>query len=130
MAENQHAESGSPPQSDKDDFSTHVSEVEGQAVIAVSEAWTCLPLPGSPRPSIPRSPKSPGASSSLVQGRVLGSAGISVLMKTRDNLGGSIPFCVVADGPATHRPLTLLGINELMSVCRRLDDAVAKLTDG
>jgi hypothetical protein len=37
---------------------------------------------------------------------------------------------VVADGPATHRPLTLLGINELMSVCRRLDDAVAKLTDG
>ena len=50
-------------------------------------------------------------------------------MKTRDNLGESIPFCVVADGPATHRPLTLLGINELMSVCRRLDDAVAKLTD-
>ena len=60
----------------------------------------------------------------------LGSAGISVLMKTRDNLGDSVPFCVVADGPATHRPLTLLGINELMSVCRRLDDAVGKLTDG
>ena len=60
----------------------------------------------------------------------LGSAGISVLMKTRDNLGDSTPYCVVADGPATHRPLTLLGINELMSVCRRLDDAVSKLTDS
>jgi anti-sigma B factor antagonist len=60
----------------------------------------------------------------------LGSAGISVLMKTRDTLGDATPFCVVADGPATHRPLTLLGINELMSLCRRLDDAVSKLTDS
>jgi anti-anti-sigma factor len=59
----------------------------------------------------------------------LGSAGISVLMKTRDNLGESTPFCVVADGPATHRPLTLLGINELMLLSRRLEDAVSKLTD-
>jgi anti-anti-sigma factor len=59
----------------------------------------------------------------------LGSAGISVLMKTRDTLGDTTPFCVVADGPATHRPLTLLGINELMHLSRRLDDAVSKLTD-
>ena len=66
----------------------------------------------------------------LLKVEFLGSAGISVLMKTRDNLGESIPFCVVADGPVTHRPLTLLGINELMSLCRRLDDAVSKLTDG
>jgi anti-sigma B factor antagonist len=66
----------------------------------------------------------------LLKVEFLGSAGISVLMKTRDNLDESIPFCVVADGPATHRPLTLLGINELMSVYRRLDDAVGKLTDG
>jgi hypothetical protein len=51
-------------------------------------------------------------------------------MKTRDNLGESARFCVVADGPATHRPLTLLGINELMSLCRGLDDAVSKLTDS
>ncbi|UMB72359.1 STAS domain-containing protein [Mycobacterium paraterrae] len=58
----------------------------------------------------------------------LGSAGISVLMKTRDTLGDATPFCVVADGPATHRPLTLLGINELMSLCRHLDDAVSKLS--
>ena len=59
----------------------------------------------------------------------LGSAGISVLMKTRDTLGDSTPFCVVADGPATHRPLTLLGINEMMCLCRTLDDAISKITD-
>jgi anti-anti-sigma factor len=131
MAENQHAESGSPPQSDKDDFSTHESEVEGLAVVAVSGSVDMLTAPGLTEAidsALAKKPK--GLIVDLLKVEFLGSAGISVLMKTRDNLGESIPFCVVADGPATHRPLTLLGINELMSVCRRLDDAVAKLTGG
>ena len=50
-------------------------------------------------------------------------------MKTRDALDESVPFGVVADGPATHRPLTLLGINDLMRLRRSLDDASSKLTD-
>lgn len=131
MAENQHAESDSPPQSDKDDFSTHESEVEGLAVVAVSGSVDMLTAPGLTEAidsALAKKPK--GLIVDLLKVEFLGSAGISVLMKTRDNLGESIPFCVVADGPATHRPLTLLGINELMSVCRRLDDAIAKLTDG
>ena len=131
MAENQHAESGSPPQSDKDDFSTHESEVEGLAVLAVSGSVDMLTAPRLTEAidsALAKKPK--GLIVDLLKVEFLGSAGISVLMKTRDNLGESIPFCVVADGPATHRPLTLLGINELMSVCRRLDDAVAKLTGG
>ena len=131
MAENQHAESGSPPQSDKDDFSTHESEVEGLAVVAVSGSVDMLTAPGLTEAidsALAKKPK--GLIIDLLKVEFLGSAGISVLMKTRDNLGDSIPFCVVADGPATHRPLTLLGINELMSVYRRLDDAVGKLTDG
>jgi anti-anti-sigma factor len=131
MAENQHAESDSPPQSDKDDFSTHESEVEGLAVVAVSGSVDMLTAPGLTEAldsALAKKPK--GLIVDLLKVEFLGSAGISVLMKTRDNLGESIPFCVVADGPATHRPLTLLGINELMSVYRRLDDAVAKLTGG
>lgn len=131
MAENQHAESDSPPQSDKDDFSTHESEVEGLAVVAVSGSVDMLTAPGLTEAidsALAKKPK--GLIVDLLKVEFLGSAGISVLMKTRDKLGESIPFCVVADGPATHRPLTLLGINELMSVCRRLDDAVAKLTGG
>ncbi len=130
MAENQHAESGSPLQSDKD-FSTHESEVEGLAVVAVSGSIDMLTAPGLTEAidsALAKKPK--GLIIDLLKVEFLGSAGISVLMKTRDNLGESIPFCVVADGPATHRPLSLLGINELMSVCRRLDDAVGKLTDG
>ena len=131
MAENQHAESDSPPQSDKDDFSTHESEVEGLALVAVSGSVDMLTAAGLTEAidsALAKKPK--GLIVDLLKVEFLGSAGISVLMKTRDNLGESIPFCVVADGPATHRPLTLLGINELMSVFRRLDDAVTKLTDG
>jgi anti-sigma B factor antagonist len=131
MAENQPAGPGSPPQSDKDDFTTHESEIEGLTVVAVSGSVDMLTAPGlteAIESALAKKPK--GLIVDLLKVEFLGSAGISVLMKTRDNLGDSIPFCVVADGPATHRPLTLLGINELMSVCRRLDDAVSKLTDG
>jgi anti-sigma B factor antagonist len=131
MAENQHAASGSPPQFDKGDFDTEESEVEGLAVVAVSGSVDMLTAPGLAEAidsALAKKPK--GLIIDLLKVEFLGSAGISVLMKTRDNLGESIPFCVVADGPVTHRPLTLLGINELMSLCRRLDDAVSKLTDG
>jgi anti-sigma B factor antagonist len=131
MAENQHAASGSPPQFDKGDFNTEESEVEGLAVVAVSGSVDMLTAPGLTEAidsALAKKPK--GLIIDLLKVEFLGSAGISVLMKTRDNLGESIPFCVVADGPVTHRPLTLLGINELMSLCRRLDDAVSKLTDG
>ena len=131
MAENQHAASGSPPQFDKGDFNTEESEVEGLAVVAVSGSVDMLTAPGLAEAidsALAKKPK--GLIIDLLKVEFLGSAGISVLMKTRDNLGESIPFCVVADGPVTHRPLTLLGINELMSLCRRLDDAVSTLTDG
>jgi anti-sigma B factor antagonist len=131
MAENQRAASGSPPQFDKGDFNTEESEVEGLAVVAVSGSVDMLTAPGLAEAidsALAKKPK--GLIIDLLKVEFLGSAGISVLMKTRDNLGESIPFCVVADGPVTHRPLTLLGINELMSLCRRLDDAVSKLTDG
>jgi anti-sigma B factor antagonist len=131
MAENQHAASGSPPQFDKGDFNTEESEVEGLLVVAVSGSVDMLTAPGLAEAidsALAKKPK--GLIIDLLKVEFLGSAGISVLMKTRDNLGESIPFCVVADGPVTHRPLTLLGINELMSLCRRLDDAVSKLTDG
>ena len=131
MADNQHAASGSPPQSDKDDFNASESSIEGLAVVSVSGSVDMLTAPGLTEAidsALAKKPK--GLIIDLLKVEFLGSAGISVLMKTRDNLGDSIPFCVVADGPATHRPLTLLGINELMSVYRRLDAAVGKLADG
>jgi anti-sigma B factor antagonist len=130
MAENQHAASGSPPHSGNDDFSASESSVEGLAVVSVSGSVDMLTAPGLSEAIDSALGKKPnGLIVDLSKVDFLGSAGISVLMKTRDTLGETTPFCVVADGPATHRPLTLLGINELMLLSRRLDDAVSKLTD-
>jgi anti-sigma B factor antagonist len=131
MAENQHAASGSSPQTDKDEFYTRESEVDGLAVVSVGGSVDMLTAPGLSEAidgAVAKKPK--GLIVDLSKVEFLGSAGISVLMKARDTLGDATPFCVVADGPATHRPLTLLGINELMSLCRSLDDAVSKLTDS
>ncbi len=130
MADNQHAAPGSPPHSDKDDFHASESSVDGLAVVSVSGSVDMLTAPGLAEAIETALAKEPsGLIVDLTKVEFLGSAGISVLMKTRDTLGEATPFCVVADGPATHRPLTLLGINELMHVSRRLDDAVSKLTD-
>ena len=130
MADNQHAASGSPPQSDKDDFSASESSIEGLAVVSVTGSVDMLTAPGLSEAIDTALAKKPsGLIVDLSKVEFLGSAGISVLMKTRDTLGETTQFCVVADGPATHRPLTLLGINELMLLSRRLDDAVSKLTD-
>jgi anti-sigma B factor antagonist len=131
MAENQPAAPGSPPQSDKDDFSAHESLLDGLVVVSVSGSVDMLTAPGLAESLDSALAKKPnGLIVDLSKVDFLGSAGISVLMKTRDTLGESTPFCVVADGPTTHRPLTLLGINEMMCLCRTLDDAVGKLTDS
>ncbi|UQX09771.1 STAS domain-containing protein [Candidatus Mycobacterium methanotrophicum] len=131
MAEKQPAAAGSPPQSDKDGLTTHESVVDGLVVVSVSGTVDMLTAPGLAESlDSALAKKANGLIVDLSSVDFLGSAGISVLMKTRDTLGDSTPFCVVADGPTTHRPLTLLGINEMMSLCRTLDDAVSKLTDG
>ncbi len=130
MADNQPTASNSPPQTDKDDFNAHETSVDGLAVVSVSGSVDMLTAPGLADAIDSALAKKPsGLIVDLSKVEFLGSAGISVLMKTRDNIGESTQFCVVADGPATHRPLTLLGINEMMSLCRTLDDAVSKLTD-
>ncbi|OBI42307.1 hypothetical protein A5707_06560 [Mycobacterium kyorinense] len=58
------------------------------------------------------------------------SAGVNVLIAAHSGIAQSGHFAVVADGPATHRPLTLLGVDEIMPLYRTLDDALRKLADG
>jgi anti-sigma B factor antagonist len=52
----------------------------------------------------------------------LATAGISVLVTARTNVTPTARFGVVADGPATSRPITLLGIE--ITLFRTLDDAL------
>lgn len=57
----------------------------------------------------------------------LASHGMNVLLTARRELAPDIAFGVVADGPATSRPLTLIGVAELINMCASLDEALAKL---
>ena len=51
----------------------------------------------------------------------LASAGMGVLVATRDALPESVGFAVVAEGPATSRPLKLVGIAEVVGLYATLD---------
>ena len=57
----------------------------------------------------------------------LASHGMNVLVTVRRRLAPEVPFAVVADGPATSRPLTLIGLAELINMCATLDEAFSKL---
>jgi anti-sigma B factor antagonist len=57
----------------------------------------------------------------------LASAGISVLIAASESIGQSGQFGVVADGAATRRPLTLLGLDQIISLYGTLGDALSEL---
>lgn len=55
----------------------------------------------------------------------LASAGMGVLVAAHDKAGSDVAFIVVADGPATSRPLKLVGIADIVSLYPSLDEALA-----
>ena len=57
----------------------------------------------------------------------LASAGMGVLVAVHDDVTPDRGFCVVADGPATSRPLKLVGIADIVRVYPTLDEALAAL---
>ena len=57
----------------------------------------------------------------------LASAGMGVLVAARDQAAPEIGFGVVASGPATSRPLKLVGLAEIVGLYSTLDEARAAL---
>jgi anti-anti-sigma factor len=65
----------------------------------------------------------------LTQVDFLGSAGMQVLMEAHNQTDGTaIRFAVVADGPATSRPLKITGIADLIDLFSALDAALENFT--
>jgi anti-sigma B factor antagonist len=65
----------------------------------------------------------------LTQVDFLGSAGMQVLMEAHNQVGGAdTRFAVVADGPATSRPLKITGIADLIEMFSSLDVALENFT--
>jgi anti-sigma B factor antagonist len=63
----------------------------------------------------------------LTEVEFLASAGMGVLVAAHDEAGTVTRLCVVAEGPATSRPLKLVGIADIVPLFATLDEAVASL---
>lgn len=59
----------------------------------------------------------------------LASAGMTTLMKANERAAG-IGFAVVANSPATSRPLTLLGLDSELTICASADEAVQRVASS
>jgi anti-anti-sigma factor len=59
----------------------------------------------------------------------MGSAGLRVLVITAQELDPAVFYAVVADSPATRRPIEVTGLNELFATFATLDEALAAV-DG
>lgn len=57
----------------------------------------------------------------------LASAGMGVLVVARDRTWGTAGFAVVANGPATSRPLRLVGLADVIGMYPTLEEARAAL---
>ena len=55
----------------------------------------------------------------------LASSGMGVLIAAHADLTPAVKFVVVADGPATSRPLKLVGVADIMGVFAALEEALA-----
>ena len=54
----------------------------------------------------------------------LASVGMTILMRAKQDAGAEIGFAVVAEGSATRRPLTLVGLDSELSLCLTRDEAL------
>jgi len=57
----------------------------------------------------------------------LASFGMSILLRTNDRLTQDTPLVVVADGPATSRPMEILGLTDVLTIRGTLQAALESL---
>lgn len=102
-----------------------INEIEVLAVAGVVDMLTASQLEEAITAAAKDSPQ--GVVVDLVAVDFLASAGMGILVAARDELPASVKFAVVADGPATSRPLKLVGIADVVGLHATLDEALAAL---
>ena len=128
MAEHDEAPTRFQPQPRDADFTVDESWVDGLVVVSVGGSIDMLSAPWLTEAIDAALAKEPaGMIIDLSKVDFLASAGMSVLMAFHRNADHSRSFAVVADGPATHRPLTLMGLDEVLPLYRTLNDALSTL---
>jgi len=107
-------------------FTEH--EIDGVVVVAAVGAVDMLTAPQLQEvvnAVLARKPA--GLIIDLTEVDFMGSAGMQVLMVTRNQLDQNTRFAVVADGPATSRPLKITGVADYIDLFSTLDVAINNL---
>lgn len=103
-------------------------EIDGVVIVAAVGAIDMLTAPQLQEAVVAAAQRKPsGLVVDLTSVDFLGSAGMQVLMETRKGLDGDTRFAVVADGPATSRPLKITGITDYVDLYPTLDVALDAL---
>jgi anti-sigma B factor antagonist len=102
-----------------------VGEVAVVAAVGVVDMLTAPQLEDALRTAVANKPE--GLVVDLTEVEFLASAGMGVLVAAHDAKDEGTRFCVVADGPATSRPLKLVGIADIVPLYATLDEALAAL---
>ncbi|MBE1550635.1 anti-anti-sigma factor [Mycobacterium sp. OAS707] len=102
-----------------------VDEIEVLSVAGVVDMLTTSQLEEAIATAAKDSPR--GVVVDLGAVDFLASAGMGALVAAREELPADILFAVVADGPATSRPLKLVGIADVVGLHATLDEALAAL---
>jgi anti-sigma B factor antagonist len=58
----------------------------------------------------------------------LASAGMGVIVAVHEEVGSELRFCIVADGPATSRPLKLVGIADIVKLYATVNEALSAMS--
>lgn len=106
-------------------FAVHERVVDGVTVVEVHDVVDMLtaPLLGTALgTALAASPRALVVDLSKVT--FLASAGMTVLVKAKEQIGENAGFAVVAEGPATSRPLKLVGLDDVLGVYPTLADAL------
>jgi anti-sigma B factor antagonist len=131
MAEHDEASPRSHPQPRNGDFTVEESWIDRLVVVCVGGSVDMLSAPWLTEAIDVALAKNPaGMIIDLSNVDFLASAGMSVLMASHGEVDHSRGFAVVADGPATYRPLKLMGLDEVLPLYRTLDDALSELRNG
>jgi anti-anti-sigma factor len=99
------------------------------AVIATSgvvDMITAPQLEDAIKAALAKSPQ--GLVVDLTDVEFLASAGMGVLVAAHDAAPDGVPIHIVAEGPATSRPLKLVGIADIVPLHATLDEALASFT--
>jgi anti-anti-sigma factor len=129
LEEQREAAGEKPAASESAMCATSEQWVDGIGVVSVSGVVDMLTAPqveGAIRATIGKKPAGLVVDFTAVE--FLASAGMGILVAVHEEVTPHVKFCVVAEGPATSRPLKLLGIAEIIPLYSTVDAAIAALS--